>query len=485
MKINLFFLLLFLLSGLLQAQEIVPATKPNKTQSLLQKRAYGMFIHYGMNTFLDKDWSEGVEPAQTYHPTQLDCDQWIRVAKEAGFRYVVLVTKHHDGFCLWDSKYTDYDVASSPVPTDIIGAVAKACKKYGLELGLYYSLWDRHEPSYKGSDFNKYVDYMANQLSELMTHYGPVCELWFDGGWDKPAQAWDIPRLYKLVKDLQPNCAIATNLTIVKQENSNEAVPVELQTADNKYYCQYFPTDFRLWDPKIASQFDKKQYLHQGQSYYLPFEHTICLSSEWNWFQKSTPIAPRDLDELEELFYWCTANQNTLVLNVGPDATGQIKENEANQIIALKNRLKLQKNRPLPQNGKMISLRAATTASSTWENQYEEYGPQNVADGALQTRWASHINCPELTVQLNEKDKFNKITIFEYRDGIQNRIQAYTLDIWKDNQWKTIYISQEPMGACKVIHFPHSYQASQIRLKVLAATAPPSIYEFSVIDFPR
>lgn len=120
---------------------------------------------------------------------------------EAGFRYVVLVTKHHDGFCLWDSKYTDYDVASSPVPTDIIAAVAKACKKYGLQLGLYYSLWDRHEPSYKEADFSRYVDYMAHQLTELMSNYGPICELWFDGGWDKPAQAWDIPRLYKLVKN--------------------------------------------------------------------------------------------------------------------------------------------------------------------------------------------------------------------------------------------------------------------------------------------
>lgn len=139
MKTAIFLIALFCLVIPVRAQEIQPGTQPDKTQRELLKRGYGMFIHYGMNTFLDKDWSEGVEPASTYHPTQLDCDQWVRIAREAGFRYVVLVTKHHDGFCLWDSKYTDYDVASSPVPTDIIAAVAKACKKYGLQLGLYYS----------------------------------------------------------------------------------------------------------------------------------------------------------------------------------------------------------------------------------------------------------------------------------------------------------------------------------------------------------
>lgn len=270
MKTAIFLIALFCLVVPVRAQEIQPGTRPDKTQRELLKRGYGMFIHYGMNTFLDKDWSEGVEPASTYHPTQLDCDQWVRIAREAGFRYVVLVTKHHDGFCLWDSKYTDYDVASSPVPTDIIAAVAKACKKYGLQLGLYYSLWDRHEPSYKEADFSRYVDYMAHQLTELMSNYGPICELWFDGGWDKPAQAWDIPRLYKLVKKLQPHCAISTNQTIAYRENSNEIVPVELQTTDNRYYCQYFPRISGCGIPKLPVHPIKNSTCIKGN-------HIICL----------------------------------------------------------------------------------------------------------------------------------------------------------------------------------------------------------------
>lgn len=187
-------LLLALMAGFSAwAQEIVPSDKPNKTQRLQTERGYGMFLHFGMNTFIEKEWSEGVEPASTYNPTELDPDQWVRVARDAGFRFVLLVTKHHDGFCLWDSKYTDYDVASSPVSTDVVRGVADACKKYGLKFAVYYSLWDRHDKSYRAEDFNEYIDFMENQLRELLTNYGEVCELWLDGGWDKPAREWQLP----------------------------------------------------------------------------------------------------------------------------------------------------------------------------------------------------------------------------------------------------------------------------------------------------
>ena len=152
-----------------------------------------MFVHFGVNTFSGDEWSDGTVPVDKYNPTRLDCDQWVRVARDAGFRYVLLVTKHHDGFCLWDSQYTDYDVASSPVKTDVVKAVSDACRKYGLQFGVYYSLWDRHEPSYRDKDPKKYIDYMIGQLRELFLNYGPICELWFDGGWDRPVKDWDLP----------------------------------------------------------------------------------------------------------------------------------------------------------------------------------------------------------------------------------------------------------------------------------------------------
>jgi alpha-L-fucosidase len=317
-------LLTFLLWGNLSAQPISPSDKPNKTQQLLIDRGYGMFIHFGVNTFTDQEWSDGKILVEKYNPTKLDCDQWVRVARDAGFRYVLLTTKHHDGFCLWNSKFTDYDVASSPVKTDVVAEVSKACKKYGLKFAVYYSLWDRHEPLHNDPDPQKYVQYMKNQLTELLTNYGEVVELWFDGGWAKKQNDWGLDQLYTLVKRLQPNCAVGVNHTIVYEEGQRKFVIPDDMITDNKYYFQYFPGDFRLWDPQIAHLADKKQYLHNGQSYYMPFEHTICISKPWSWFQKSKPVPARSLDELEELFYWCTANQNALVIDIPPGPSGLI-----------------------------------------------------------------------------------------------------------------------------------------------------------------
>ncbi|MFV0483910.1 MAG: alpha-L-fucosidase [Bacteroidales bacterium] len=475
-----------------QAQLIEPATHPNKTQELLIKRGYGMFIHFGVNTFTDHEWSDGTIPVSTYNPTKLDCDQWVRVARDAGFRYVLLVTKHHDGFCLWDSKYTEYDVASSPVKTDVVAEVSKACEKYGLEFGIYYSLWDRNHTLYDDEDPNKYVDYMINQLTELLSNYGDICELWFDGGWDRKVQDWDLDRVYRSVKDLQPNCAVGVNHTIELRPGSRKFALPDSMIVDNKYGFQYFPGDFRLWDPKIAHKLDKKQYVHNGESYYMPFEHTVCLSKRWNWFQKKESMPVRDLDELEELFYWCTDNDNTLVVNVPPDNTGRIREYEANTVIALGKRLNIQKDKPLPRNGKFISLGAKVRASSTFRNDNHKYGAQLAVDGGMQTRWVAADTIGELEISLNPQLSFSKISIFEYMDiekdddGFSNyrtnRIQSYCVDILIDDEWQTIYLDDAPMGDCKVIRFPVSYQSSKLRFKVLKATALPSIYEINVIE---
>ena len=138
-------------------QKISPSLEPNKSQHEQIQRGHGMFMHFGVNTFNNVEWSYGKLPPSSYNPTELDCDQWVRFAKEAGFRYILLVTKHHDGFCLLDSNYTDYDVGSSPVKTNVVKEVAQACQKYGIEFTAYYSLWDLHEPLHKDPDPQKYI----------------------------------------------------------------------------------------------------------------------------------------------------------------------------------------------------------------------------------------------------------------------------------------------------------------------------------------
>lgn len=192
-----------------------PSLQPNEGQLAQMQRRFGMFLHFGVNTFNNTEWSDGTLPVESYCPSAIDADSWVRTAYEAGMNYVVLITKHHDGFCLWDTHTTTYSVNYSPNQTDVVRAVADACRKYGLRLGLYYSLWDRHELCY--GDDEAYVQYMEKHLTELLDgRYGEVVELWFDGAWDKPCRAWQLDRLYNHVKQMQPMCQIGVNHTVGK-----------------------------------------------------------------------------------------------------------------------------------------------------------------------------------------------------------------------------------------------------------------------------
>ena len=151
-KFIFFFTLLFA-TVCTYAQEITPSDTPNETQKAMLKRGYGMFIHFGVNTFSGDEWSDGTVPVSAYNPTRLDCDQWVRVARDAGFRYVLLITKHHDGFCLFDSALTDYKSTNAPCGRDLVREFVDAVRAEGLRVGLYYSLLDWHHP-----DFPKYKD---------------------------------------------------------------------------------------------------------------------------------------------------------------------------------------------------------------------------------------------------------------------------------------------------------------------------------------
>lgn len=311
-----------------------PSKTPNKNQQAQISRKYGMFIHFGINTFNDTEWSNGKLPINSYNPTMIDADTWVKNAYMAGMNYVILICKHHDGFCLWDTNTTQYSVNYSPNTTDVVAEVSKACKKYGVKLGLYYSLWDRHEKCYKKHE--EYVDYMCAHLTELLDgRYGEICEVWFDGGWDKKTSKWNIPRLYDLVHTLQPNCVCATNVTIAypwvkkslkrfKPEKYKEGMPI-----------RYFPSDFRLWDPNFTREDDPKLYKHNGELYYLPFEATICIRNMVNWFwdPKYTQEKLVSVDFIVDKYRQLVSQDNVLVVNVAPNIYGKQEQTDIDQLL--------------------------------------------------------------------------------------------------------------------------------------------------------
>ncbi|PUV24619.1 calcium:sodium exchange protein [Sphingobacterium athyrii] len=348
MKQQLLFCLTLCLMGakvFAQTKAIVPtaADKPNRYQQEQIDRKYGMFIHFGMNTFHDQEWTDGSKPPGSYAPTAIDVKQWVSTAKAAGMKYIILVSKHHDGFCLWDSKYTSYDVASSANKTDVVAALAKECRNQGIRLGLYYSLWDRKQNgNVKDLTADKaYNTYMLNQLSELLNitqKYTDIVELWLDGGWEKENYRWPAQEIYTLVKSKAPQCQVGINWSIGTPENVDKhmVLPKDQQ---NLFPIRYFPSDFRLGDPYLPATPDPKLFTSQGNTYYMPFETTVVLGERW--FYNTTDKKHKTLGELEQIYRTATAQDNILILNVGPDRAGRIRETDVDLLLKLKEKLKL------------------------------------------------------------------------------------------------------------------------------------------------
>lgn len=310
--------------------EPIPSEKPNAYQLEQIARKYGMFIHFGINTFHDEEWTDGSKPASSYNPKEIDVKQWVTVAREAGMKYVILVAKHHDGFCLWDSPLTEYDVGSSPNKTNVVEALAAECQKQKIGFGMYYSLWDRKQnPNTKDPLLDSaYNEYMLKQLEELFVmtgKYCPVVELWLDGSWEKGHTRWALPEIYALVKRHQPSCQVGVNWTI----GHPEAVDTTAHANQQKegFPIRYFPSDFRLGDPELPANPDPKVFSYNGNRYYMPWETTVCLSQKW--FYNTKDRTYKTPDELVNLYKQSTAQDNILIINCPPNCDGRMREDDA------------------------------------------------------------------------------------------------------------------------------------------------------------
>ena len=320
----------------------VPSKKPNNAQLKQIERKYGMFIHFGINTFHDMEWTDGSLPVLSYKPDTIDANQWITAAKDAGMEYVILITKHHDGFCLWDSKYTDYDVAKSGNSTNVVEAVARACKKHNIGLGLYYSLWDRNK---NGDVINTEQDsaynaYMIKQFGELIDITQKqdidIVEFWFDGGWLKENYRWPLNEIYRTIKSREPECQIGVNWSIGLPDDPDHH-PVLPEDQKEGYPIRYFPSDFRLGDPYLPAKNDPKIFTHDGKEYYMPWESTICISQRWFYNTQDTTF--KSADELYNLYEIATGQDNILILNCPPTREGKLREKDIELLGELKKKI--------------------------------------------------------------------------------------------------------------------------------------------------
>lgn len=326
---------------------MTPSTEPTPDQEEQIKNQYGLFVHYGINTYLNLQWSDGSRPASAYAPAEIHVDQWVRTAYEAGMNYIIIVAKHHDGFCLWNTKTTAYGINTSSNSTDIVLEARRACDKYGIKLALYYSLWDCNCPFYH--DDVKYIAYMMKQLAELLDgRYGKICELWFDGSWDKKKHQWGLDKIYDLIKKLQPHCQMGVNHTIGNHElkggfTSKKFLPENYELMDP---IAMFPSDFRLCDPFLPKEDDPKLYSYRGNVYYLPFEATICVREGFCWFYNDgyeENFKHFDKEKFIDAYRKLTCQGNLLVVNIPANKESALPSSDISYILSIADHLHIRR----------------------------------------------------------------------------------------------------------------------------------------------
>jgi len=325
-----FFAFCFLLSINVKGQDTRPI--PSKTQLAWHEMEFYFFVHFGPNTFTDKEWGHGDEPEDIFNPTQLDCRQWAKTAKQAGAKGIIITAKHHDGFCLWPSKYSKHTVRESKWKNgkgDVLKELSQACKEYGLKFGVYISPWDRNHPKYGTPQYN---DVFVNMMKEIFTNYGPIWELWWDGangeGPNGKKQEYDWDRFKKTVKTLSPNTVVFSDVGPHIRWVGNEK-GIAGKTNWNHL-------DTVGFTPGLGAP--STDILNTGNilgKTWIPAECDVSIRPGWFWHANENDKV-KTPEQLFDLYLKSVGRGANLLLNIPPDRRGRIHANDSTAVVGLK-----------------------------------------------------------------------------------------------------------------------------------------------------
>jgi len=419
---------------------------PNKYQSDWQELEYYAFIHFNMNTFTNKEWGYGDEKPSQFNPTELDTRQWARVVKEAGMKGIIITAKHHDGFCLWPSKFTEHSVKNSPWKMgkgDLIRELSQACKEYGLKFGVYLSPWDRNHPSYGKSE---YITYFRNQLRELLTEYGEIFEVWFDGanGGDgfygganeerrvDKKMYYDWPKTIELVRSLQPQAVIFS-----------DAGPDIRWVGNEKGYANETTWSPIYRDSVFAGMPDFQRFAsgQENGTHWVPTETDVSIRPGW-YYHPEQDDQVKSLSKLVDIYYNSVGLNSSLLLNLPVDNRGLIHENEVKNLKALADYL----NTTFSYN---YSKGQKVKTSSTFKG----YDNKALIDDDKKTYWASDVNDknPKIEIHLDNPVSVNTFMIQEYL-SMGQRIKSFYFEVFSDGNWEKIY-EGSTIGNKRLIRF--------------------------------
>lgn len=398
--------------------QVVPAPR----QLALQDMEFYAFVHFTVNTFTDKEWGDGTENEAVFNPTKFDADQWVDAIKAAGMKGLILTCKHHDGFCLWPSAHTKHTVASSPFrggKGDIVREVADACKRGGIAFGVYLSPWDRNHPLYGTG--KPYDDYFVAQLTELLTQYGPVFSVWFDGacgeGPNGKKQYYDWDRYYATIRKLQPEACIhvcgpdvrwcgneagdtreAEWSVVPLRTKDTEKVASASQQADDDAFRQ---RPIRAQDRDLGSRAILE---NEQELIWYPAEVNTSIRPGWFW-HASEDDQVRPLEKLIDIYEKSVGGNATFLLNIPPTSEGLFHENDVARLHEL----------------------GAYIRDSYAHNLLDEDG----------VRCETTDNDQIITVTLPQAKRIHRVVLMEDLHYSQ-RVEQYEIDVQVDGAWQTV-----------------------------------------------
>ena len=453
------------------AAGIRPSTRQLEWQEL---EFYG-FAHFGMNTFTNKEWGDGKDAPELFAPDDLDATQWVETVKSAGMKGLLLTCKHHDGFCLWPSKYTEYSVKNSIWKNgqgDVVREVSDACRKGGIKFGVYLSPWDRHEPCY-GSG-KAYDDYFINQLTELATDYGDIFCFWFDGacgeGPNGKKQIYDWERYYSVIRVLQPNAVINICGPDVRW-CGNEAghcrtsewsvVPSELMDAERtseKSQKSDDGTFSRTYDSQDEDLGSIEAIKNVENLVWYPAEVDTSIRTGW-FYHEYEDTDVRTADELLNIYLNSVGANASLLLNIPPDKHGRIAKPDCDSLKELGEKLRsIFKNNIT--NNALISV----------DSEQKEHTLDFLIDNNNMTYWKASEGCEKsvITLRFPEKQKVSCVVLGEY------------LPLGQHIEQGEIYVDEEKIyeftvvGHKRICKFD-SVNAQSITIKITSSRTEPAL----------
>lgn len=443
------------------------------------------FLHFTVNTFTNKEWGYGDEDPNLFNPVAFDADAIASALAGAGMRGVILTCKHHDGFCLWPTKTTDHCIRNSSWKSgkgDVVRDIADAARRHKLGFGVYLSPWDRNCAQYGKPD---YIRIYRQQLTELLTGYGPIFEVWHDGanggdGFYGGAREkriidkntyYDWPRTWDLVRGLQPDAVIFSDVGPDIRWVGNER-----GIAGDPCWATYDPAGADGGPASPGNVRERESPTgHRHGSKWLPAECDVSIRPGWFWHENENSRVKKPA-QLIDLYYKSVGRGASLLLNVPPNRDGLLSAEDLASLKAFGEFLR-------GTFGKNLAARAKATASNV-RGKDRAYGPLNLLDGRGDTYWATDdaVLDGEAAIDLGRATTFNVIRL---REAIRfgQRIDAVAVDRWNSGTWETI-ASAASIGPRRLIRLEHPVSAARLRLRVTQASASPALSEFALFSEP-